>query len=481
MQATIPRSEAVDASPPTVGAFEVAAHTVTRVAASTWIWVWVWLVLIAFGWALSPAWQAWVVASGSMRPAIDIGDVVLTVEPRHPLGPNTVITFDHDGRVITHRIVETRFDDAGNPSYVTQGDANRVPDSREVRPDEVLGVGKIAVPYAGLPGWWVTHGSLAAGLAFLGGTAFAAWWSVSPPRLRGVEPAQARVGGRHRARPRLAWLPRTDAGGYMAVLIGLALVVTATGWTVSTATFLAATTNAGNEFTTATWGSPYADAVLADRPIGYWRLGDCGPVATDEVGTVDGTVVGSTACADGLIGDPDGSTHLTGGWIDLGVANAITKNGLAARTVEMWVRADTTTGRQVLYDEGGFARQIGLYLDGGTLHAFARSNGWPKDLHATHPIAAGTTHHLVMVLDVAGDTLDLWVNGSLVATDIATTGGTMNVRAGGVGIGGASGQMAYHDGQGMARNPFGGRIDEVAVYDYALTPARILAHWSLGS
>src|SRR3954470_6299940 len=43
----------------------------------------------------------------------------------------------------------------------------------------------------------------------------------------------------------------------------------------------------------------YREAVIADAPIGYWRLGDTGAIARDEMGHFDGTYTG-TGCAFGV-------------------------------------------------------------------------------------------------------------------------------------------------------------------------------------
>src|SRR5256885_15824469 len=58
--------------------------------------------------------------------------------------------------------------------------------------------------------------------------------------------------------------------------------------------------------------SKYRDAVLADSPVAYWRLGDSTPVvAKDELGAHSGTVVGAnvTVVSGALAGEPDTAFH----------------------------------------------------------------------------------------------------------------------------------------------------------------------------
>ena len=101
--------------------------------------------------ALAPliwGWQPVVVTSGSMTPAIEVGDVVVNrPTDGRGLGPGTVITYTQGATLVTHRI-ETALDDG---TYLTRGDAGRTTDSTPVSPDEVVGIGTILVPYIGYP------------------------------------------------------------------------------------------------------------------------------------------------------------------------------------------------------------------------------------------------------------------------------------------------------------------------------------------
>jgi signal peptidase I len=94
------------------------------------------------------------ITSGSMEPKIAVGDVVVhRIGSGVGLGPGTVITFRPDPRrsPVTHRIVAVNEADG---TYVTRGDANRESDSTPVRPDQIVGVGTLRVPWVGLPAVW---------------------------------------------------------------------------------------------------------------------------------------------------------------------------------------------------------------------------------------------------------------------------------------------------------------------------------------
>jgi signal peptidase I len=119
------------------------------------------VLLLAF--ALMPAavgWRPQVVLTGSMRPALQPGAVVVTAPPgARPLAHPSVITFAAEvsgpmvAPTVTHRVVETLADEEG-VRYRTQGDANRTPDRRLVAHDEVAGVLRLVVPFAGAPSLW---------------------------------------------------------------------------------------------------------------------------------------------------------------------------------------------------------------------------------------------------------------------------------------------------------------------------------------
>ncbi|HET9519102.1 MAG TPA: signal peptidase I [Actinoplanes sp.] len=114
-----------------------------------------------FFWAVAPVafgWRAAMITSGSMEPAIRTGDLVLlvptdadevnrlemvglVVQVRNPVRP---------GQLLVHRVAAKN--DKGQ--LITKGDANADRDRVPVDPQQVLGIGRIRVPYVGLPMLW---------------------------------------------------------------------------------------------------------------------------------------------------------------------------------------------------------------------------------------------------------------------------------------------------------------------------------------
>lgn len=98
--------------------------------------------------------DAVVVSSGSMHPAIRSGDVVITTPVDDiDLGPGSVINFERDGETIIHRIVSVTAE-----GFTTAGDSNASADSVVVIADDVRGVGVVRVPFAGWPTLWIERG-----------------------------------------------------------------------------------------------------------------------------------------------------------------------------------------------------------------------------------------------------------------------------------------------------------------------------------
>ncbi len=95
----------------------------------------------------------YVILTGSMRPALGPGSLVVT-RPVAPgaIGLGSVITYQResgDPTVVTHRVVAQGISAIGEPVVRTQGDANPVVDPGWIRPVQVRGERWYDVPYVG--------------------------------------------------------------------------------------------------------------------------------------------------------------------------------------------------------------------------------------------------------------------------------------------------------------------------------------------
>jgi len=92
--------------------------------------------------------RSFLVQSGSMEPSIMTGDVVIITKSKMYFDREFVTFRDGDGRIVTHRILETKKTDSGI-KYVTQGDANRSKDREEIHIDQILGKVALIIPKVG--------------------------------------------------------------------------------------------------------------------------------------------------------------------------------------------------------------------------------------------------------------------------------------------------------------------------------------------
>ena len=84
-----------------------------------------------------------IVTSGSMKPTIDVGSVVV-IDTNSIVQNNDIITFTMKDSIITHRLV-----DISNDEYITKGDANETIDPSYIKKDDIIGKVILAIPFIG--------------------------------------------------------------------------------------------------------------------------------------------------------------------------------------------------------------------------------------------------------------------------------------------------------------------------------------------
>ena len=165
-----------------------AANAASLVAVATLVAATLFVAALTVGPRLLP-YRTYAITGGSMEPTLPLGsEVVLRPVRAQQLRVGDIITFDRpDGRggLVTHRIVRIERD-SGHRFFVTQGDANGVPDDWRVS-----GAGKgwrysFGLPYVGfavealrLPLTRLVVLALIAGV--LGTVALRRVWSVPKP------------------------------------------------------------------------------------------------------------------------------------------------------------------------------------------------------------------------------------------------------------------------------------------------------------
>ena len=105
------------------------------------------------------------VVSASMSPGIETGDMVIIRKGNKNIKPGDIITYRLEDMLVTHR-VKNISDDSAAEVFITQGDANSIPDFKTVERGSILGKyvfkiplgGYIKASLRGLPGMLILMG-----------------------------------------------------------------------------------------------------------------------------------------------------------------------------------------------------------------------------------------------------------------------------------------------------------------------------------
>jgi len=233
----------------------------------------------------------------------------------------------------------------------------------------------------------------------------------------------------------------------------------------------------------------YSDAVLADAPVAYWRLGDAGSPAVDVVAGRDLGYAGSPDPGRGgaIFGDSDSSTGFNGDRSALSLAYDAALN-TAEFTIEAWVQVsgdcESQTECHQYFVSSRATNWKGYYLSvfrnpssnlirwGFTL---GRTDGNPGNEWGGFETPPELTlqqiqndwHHLVGTYDgsVARLFVDGYEAGSKTQNLAPNSGNSFTIGRG---------------SDGDPRYPLTGSVDEVAYYDYALASSQIAFHYELG-
>jgi hypothetical protein len=226
----------------------------------------------------------------------------------------------------------------------------------------------------------------------------------------------------------------------------------------------------------------YAARVLADRPFGYWRLGEArgSAVANDASGHGNNGHYHNVTLGQPGIGG--GDTAALFGPLDgrVVVPNSLTLNPHTITMEAMIVWKGTNGLQQRILEKSSYAElaQYGLNVldDGHVLVQIRTVASGTNDLDAksTGVVALGKRTHIVATYD--GRTVRIYLNGILDSQTRVANPGSLSPKpppSGGsdLGIGNQANYTPPRD------RPFNGVIDEVALYDHALTAQQVQTHF----
>ena len=242
--------------------------------------------------------------------------------------------------------------------------------------------------------------------------------------------------------------------------------------------------------------APYPAQVLADHPLAFWRLDETsGTTAYDYVSGYNGIYTNVQLDAFGsyhLDSDPSEVAPQFGnvpvvtnnsyvGWIPTNLNFVTPTNVNGEFSVECWLLEQIVMNDAGIvslgYGNGGeeFAMDVGGNDPAHDLRFYVRDAAGPAfgAVSSFSPYTDAAWHHVVGVCDEASGKVLLYIDGTNAATPAAipVKGGILNaVQSLAIG--------ARQEGFGTQYdNQFFGAISQVAVYNYALTPAQVQTHY----
>jgi len=217
----------------------------------------------------------------------------------------------------------------------------------------------------------------------------------------------------------------------------------------------------------------YRDEVLADGPVAYWRFGETGgTTAVDETSSNNGTYAGGVSLGQpgALVSDGANKAASFDGVDDtMSVSNAGALSMPTAVSIEVWVKRSRsgvfqaiagkpTSGQSKVENYSIWlttANQARMYVGNGSTYAQVTSTA----------VLDTNWHHLVGTFD--NSTMRLYVDGVQNASASTAVRLTTNLNP----------FYVARSSSSTSAN-FGGLLDELAVYNTVLSPARIQVHYN---
>jgi len=219
---------------------------------------------------------------------------------------------------------------------------------------------------------------------------------------------------------------------------------------------------------------PGEEKVFDEKPpVAQWNFDEgTGATAYDNVGTNNGTLMNSPTwqtspnCVSGSCLGFNGSNSY------VNIKNNSQLQLVANMTVEFWINpTNLAAGRQNILDKAyGGEFSFTQEPEGGINYFYGTSGGLadPYQAFGVTPVVQGQWQHFVLVRDFTNSKLSWYRNGSLVSSTPTVYSSA------------AASAYDVRIGLGYTGVYYNGSIDDVRIYDYALTDSQVRQHYNAG-
>lgn len=212
----------------------------------------------------------------------------------------------------------------------------------------------------------------------------------------------------------------------------------------------------------------YANVVEADNPVAYWRLDDgIGTTADDAVGSVNGSLAGDATWVNGWVNKAvqfDG----TGDYIVLGTSSTLKPT--TAITIEALINPSVSSSTdQAIVGGGAFATYMLSFKNNKIWFWIGNTarTAWNFQIGSS-VLSINTWSQVVATFDSTTGIAKIYING---LEDATVTKSAEAI--------GYSSTASVSIGRYVASTyEFNGIIDEVAIYDRAISSNEVLAHYN---
>ena len=237
------------------------------------------------------------------------------------------------------------------------------------------------------------------------------------------------------------------------------------------------------------------------KPVGWWKFDECqGTTLNDASGNANngtlnigasGTQTSAGTCTDGLstsawyngsTGKYNASLNFDGtdDYVSVGNPSELSFERTNPFTLGAWIKTNSTTGRPIgkLDSSTNGYRGYSLFIRNGkpVLQIISTWTSNAIDVEGNTTVADGAWHHIVATYDGSSSAngVKIYVDGKQISTTTnynSLTGTIVNNINLEIGRGGS----------GSVLNPFNGQIDDVRIYNYALTEEQVKNLYNEGS